>query len=163
LAKKSPKLFYKGVEVTFKEWEPSDLALPDTWEYHKDEHGQIIVSFEWIQLLRFLANNWRMPPSFDGHTVHCYLNAVFRMCYFTHEWVLPLVLEELKTHVRKYKPTPEYLQALCGAAITMQRAWGDIGFSNTYAPQEPNRWVRPNVTQPKRHKRRVLPLPDDED
>jgi hypothetical protein len=71
--------------------------------------------------------------------------------------LIPLVIEELKTQKRRYKPSPEYLQALCGAAITMQRAWVAVGFNFTLPPQEPSRWGRAPET-PRRHKRRVYPI-----
>jgi hypothetical protein len=100
----------------------------------------------------------------DGnHTLSSYLTRIYRSIYHCPYWIVPLVLEELQSQdSRHFKPTPGYVQSLCGAAITMQRAWQAVGFAHTYWPEELNLAPRSARTLRYRRSGRVLLERDDD-
>ena len=150
-----------------RKWVVSDLALAADWEFFKEDDGSLLIPEEFGYLLAYIGqrDDWATHPLFEGHTLECYLLAVFRAIYHTPVWIVPLVLEEFRSQRRTHKPAPSFVQSLCGAAVEMQRDWKNIGFAHTYRPVEPNLTKRrrsANTPPCHRHKRRVI-IDDDED
>jgi hypothetical protein len=123
-----------------RKWVVSDLALADEREFFKDADGSLSIPVEFARLLVFLGQqvHWETHPMFESHTLDCYLLAVYRTIYHTPTWIVPLVLEELRSQRRTHKPSPSFVQSLCGAAVAMQRDWKNVGFAHTYRPEEPD-------------------------
>jgi hypothetical protein len=132
------------------DWEDTKLyPFPDDKPLPLDKDGSLRMRDMQATFLATLGRKWRMHPQYEGHSLDCYLTAVFRSIYSVDDCTLRIVLDDLLAQRRRCKPTPIYLMRLCEASYACERRLGELNMA-PYPPVEP-RLPKP----PRRRSRRV--------